>query len=65
MSDEDLDLFGGFWNETPRPDTPEPPAPKPFDPANHPCVVCGATYAPFGEGWPHAPKFYCREHRPT
>ena len=33
-----------------------------FDPYRHPCMICGAAFAPFGRGWPHAPKFYCREH---
>jgi hypothetical protein len=35
----------------------------PFDPYRHPCAVCGAANAPFGEGYPRAPQFYCRGHR--
>jgi hypothetical protein len=35
----------------------------PFDPINHPCAVCGAANAPFGEDYPRAPRFYCRGHR--
>ena len=44
------------------PARPLPPLPPPFDLTRHPCVVCGAAHAPFGSGWPHEPKFYCREH---
>ena len=39
---------------------------------DHPCTVCGATYAPFGYGPPGASftreperfRWYCRAHRP-
>jgi hypothetical protein len=44
------------------PARPLPPLPPPFDPARHPCAICGAAHAPFGRGWPLAPKFYCRQH---
>lgn len=48
------------------PPRPAPPVaarpPPPFDLYRHPCVVCGAPDAPFGLGWPHEPKFYCRQH---
>jgi hypothetical protein len=43
---------------------PQPAPPPPFDPHHHPCAVCGASHAPFGCGFPHATKFYCRDHRP-
>ena len=44
------------------PTRPLPPLPPPFDAYRHPCAVCGAEPAPFGAGWPHDPKFYCRQH---
>jgi hypothetical protein len=52
---EQPDLFSA-------PPRPLPPPPPPFDPHSHPCVVCGAELATFGRGWPHEPKFYCRQH---
>ena len=31
---------------------------------DHRCEVCGADNAPFGYDYPHALKWYCREHWP-
>jgi hypothetical protein len=36
-----------------------------FDPYNHPCAVPGCrAYAPFGFGYPHSLRWFCREHAP-
>jgi hypothetical protein len=59
---EQLDLFAPPRPSEPRL-TPSPPPPG-FDPYSHPCAACGAPNAPFGVDYPHAPKFFCREHAP-
>ena len=58
MISQQPDLFAP---PRPAPLAAEPPPPS-FDLTRHPCVVCGDPLAPFGRGWPHEPKFYCRQH---
>lgn len=47
------------------PTFPEPilaPSPDNFKTNEHACSVCGASYAPFGAGYPNAIRWFCLQH---
>jgi hypothetical protein len=63
MSDQ-FDLFAPQRASTPISADQRASTPRgAFDPYSHPCAVCGAANAPFGEGWSREPQFFCRGHR--